>query len=209
MAALAASYLGTVDLAAQSILLTSASATYTIPYGISVAASNRVGNAMGEALAQKARKASMMALIFAVAFSLINSLFFLTTRSFYGYLFTSDEDVVARVAHILPLCALFQIADGLCGVSGGVIRGLGRQKVAAWINLIAYYVVALPLGYPMTFHSGWGLMGIWIALSIALFVGAFGEVLFLFTINWDAEVRRTHERVKEEEHLIHEESDIA
>lgn len=207
MAALAASYLGTVDLAAQSILLTSASATYTIPYGISVAASNRVGNSLGEALANKARRASMMALLFAVIFGAMNSTFFLTTRSFFGYLFTSDEDVVVRVGHILPLCALFQIADGLCGVCGGVIRGLGRQKVAAYINLFAYYVVALPMGYTLTFNAGWSLTGIWVSLSVALFLGAAGECLFLLTIDWCAEVRRIHDRVKQEENIMHENDD--
>ncbi|CDH50029.1 mate efflux family protein [Lichtheimia corymbifera JMRC:FSU:9682] len=205
LAALAASYLGTVDLAAQSILLTSASATYTIPYGISVAASTRVGNSIGEASAKKAKYASMMALVFAVGFGALNSSFFMATRSFFGYSFTSDEEVVTRVAHILPLAALFQIADGLCGVCGGVIRGLGRQNVAAWINLIAYYVIALPLGYVLTFKADGGLTGIWISLSVALFVGALGECGFLFIIDWQAEVERTRRRVKtEENHIVHE-----
>lgn len=209
LAALAASYLGTIDLAAQSILLTSGSATYTIPYGISVAASTRVGNSLGSAMGQKARIASYMALVFAVAFGALNSTFYLATRSFFGYMFTSDEDVVARVAVIIPLCALFQIADGLCGVCGGVIRGLGRQKVAAYINLFAYYVVALPLGYFLTFHANWSLTGIWISLTVALFLGAIGECLFLFLVDWDAEVRRIHYRVKHEEEVIHEDEETA
>ncbi|KAI9320209.1 mate-domain-containing protein [Dichotomocladium elegans] len=204
LAALAASYLGTTDLAAQSILLTSCSATYTIPFGISVAASTRVGNSLGEGLALKAKRASMMALMFAAGVSFLSSAFFMTTRTRFAYLFTSDADVVMRVAHILPLCALFQLADGLCGVCGGVIRGLGRQKVAAWINLFAYYVVALPMGYAMTFTAHWGLIGIWIALTIALFLGAVGEVGFLFIVNWQAEIDRIQDRVKVEENHMHE-----
>ncbi|KAI9490952.1 mate-domain-containing protein [Zychaea mexicana] len=207
LAALAASYLGTVDLAAQSVCLTVASATYTIPYGISVAASNRVGNALGETFAMKAKRASMVAFIFAIVFGSMNSILFIVTRPFLGYLFTSDEDVVLRVAHILPLCAVFQIADGLCGVVGGVMRGCGRQNVAAWINLFAYYVVALPMGYALTFVADWSLTGIWISLSVALFLGAAGECLFLFTVNWDAEVARVHSRVKTEETHIHEDNE--
>ncbi|KAI8388515.1 mate-domain-containing protein [Radiomyces spectabilis] len=203
LAALAASYLGTIDLAAQSILLTSNSATYTIPYGISVAASNRVGNALGEGLAQKARRASFMALMFAIGFGALNSTFFLVTRSHFGYLFTSDLEVVQRVSYILPLCALFQIADGLAGVCGGVIRGLGRQKVAAWINLFAYYVVAIPLGFYLTFKANWSLIGLWTGLSVALFIGASGECLFLFMVDWYAEVKRTQDRVHKEEDKHH------
>ncbi|KAI8147723.1 mate-domain-containing protein [Fennellomyces sp. T-0311] len=204
LAALAASYLGTIDLAAQSILLTLGSATYTIPYGISVAASNRVGNSLGESFAVKAKRASMVALIFAVIFGCMNSFLLLVTRNSFGYLFTSDEDVVLRVAHILPWCALFQIADGLCGVCGGVIRGLGRQKVAAWINLFAYYIVALPMGYVLTFEANWNLTGTWVSLTVALFLGAVGECLFLFMVDWDVEVQRIHSRVKAEEQHMHD-----
>ncbi|KAF7720899.1 hypothetical protein EC973_005787 [Apophysomyces ossiformis] len=204
ISALASSYLGTVNLAAQSILLTSCSATYTIPFGISVAASNRVGNALGAGLPDRAKQASSMALIFAVGFGLLNSLFFFTTRSFFGYLFTSDVDVVQRVAHILPLCALFQVADGLAGVCGGVIRGLGRQKVAAYINLFAYYLLAIPFGLALTFKAGWELTGLWVGLTVALFLGAGGEVLFLMMIDWYSETRRTLARVRHEEGKIHE-----
>ncbi|KAI7851718.1 mate-domain-containing protein [Circinella umbellata] len=207
LAALAASYLSTTDLAAQSICLTLASATYTIPYGISVASSNRIGNALGESFALKAKRACMVSLVFAVLFGSLNSFGLLVTRNFFGYLFTSDEDVVQRVAHILPLCALFQIADGLCGVCGGVMRGLGRQNVAAWINLFAYYVVALPMGYAMTFIADWSLTGIWISLTVALFLGAVGECLYLLTVNWQTEVERIQHRVKVEEDHIHEDGE--
>ncbi|KAI9029974.1 mate-domain-containing protein [Phycomyces nitens] len=204
LAALAASYLGTVDLAAQSIVLTSGSAAYTIPYGISIAASNRVGNALGEGNAQKAKMASKMAMVFAVAFASINSFFFMATRKHFGYMFTSDPEVVALVASILPFCAFFQLADGLSGVCGGVIRGLGRQKVAAWINLFSYYVIALPIGAFLTFSIGWRLKGLWTGLSLALFIAALGEMVFLRVINWDAEVERILERVHHEEEEIHE-----
>ncbi|KAL0080250.1 mate-domain-containing protein [Phycomyces blakesleeanus] len=199
LCALAASYLSTVDLAAQSILLTTISATYTIPFGIAIAASNRVGNSLGEAKAKKARCATIVAMIYAVIFGSLNSAILMATRSWFGYLFTSEDEVVNRVASIIPMCALFQIADGLAGVCGGAIRGLGRQKIAAWINIFAYYIVALPIGLFLTFKAGWNLSGLWAGLSIALFIASIGEGIFLFSVNWPAEVKRTQERVKHEE----------
>ncbi|KAI9319797.1 mate-domain-containing protein [Dichotomocladium elegans] len=198
LAALAASYLGTVDLAAQSVLQTSISATFTIPYGISVAASNRVGNALGGSDGLMAKRASTVALIFAVGFAALNSTFLMVSRHGFGYLFTSDPQVVARIASIMPVCALFQLTDGLCGVGGGVFRGMGRQHIAAWINLFAYYVVALPVGYMLTFRIGWGLIGVWLGLSLALLIGALGECSFLLTTDWNKEVRRTQLRLKTE-----------
>ncbi|KAI7899044.1 mate-domain-containing protein [Cokeromyces recurvatus] len=199
LSSLAASYLSTNDLATQSIVLTTASATYTIPFGVSVAASNRIGNALGASLAQTAKIASYITICLAVFFGTLNSTFFMLTRDRIGYLFTSDEDVVRLVSQIIPLCALFQIADGISGVCGGVIRGMGRQSFAAWVNLFSYYVVALPVGYWLTFVKGWGIKGLWIGLTLALFLVATGSLLFLLTADWNHEVRKTQLRVKAEE----------
>ncbi|KAG0183400.1 hypothetical protein DFQ28_008889 [Apophysomyces sp. BC1034] len=206
LASLAASYLSTVDLAAQSILITTVSATYCIPFGFSIAAATRVGNALGSRSAKRARAASKMALLFAIALGLLNSVIFITVRSSFGYMFTSKKEVVDRVASILPVCSLFQVADCLAGICGGVVRGLGRQNIAAWINIFAYYIVAMPIALFLTFYMGWGLVGIWTGLSIALFLAAVGECVFLYFIDWDAEVEKAHKRVKQEEDEIHEEA---
>ena len=56
--ALAASYIGTADLGANSILNTSITTTYQIPFAVSVAISTRVGNLLGATLDDAARTAS-------------------------------------------------------------------------------------------------------------------------------------------------------
>lgn len=196
ISSLAASYLSTNDLAAQSILLTISSATYAIPMGIAVAATNRIGNSLGAQLAYKAQVASKAALLFAVIFGCLNSTFFLLSKNKLGYLFSSDKEVIALVSKLLPVCAIFQIADGVASVGGGIIRGLGRQSVAALINLVAYYCIALPLGFYLTFRLNFALTGLWTGLSTALFLVATGEVLFLTRIDWPTEVRKVMQRCK-------------
>ncbi len=42
-------------------------------------------------------------------------------------LLTIATDVVKLVASILPIVALFQVFDGLNGVSGGILRARGKQ----------------------------------------------------------------------------------
>jgi MATE family multidrug resistance protein len=203
LSSLAASYLSTRDLAAQSILLTTGSATYTIPFGISVAASNRIGNALGERNADKSRRASIVAFIFAVIFGSLNSTFFMLVRHNFGYLFTSDDDVVQLVAKIMPILALFQIADGLAGVCGGIIRGMGRQSFAAWVNIISYYAIATPVGYCLTFVLDWDLFGLWTGLTLALFLVSAGQVIYLLAADWNAEVARAQSRVQHDEDKFH------
>jgi hypothetical protein len=49
-----------------------------------------------------------------------------------------------------------QVADGLANSCGGVLRGQGRQHLGAAFNLVAYYVLALPLGLALAFKVGMG-----------------------------------------------------
>ena len=51
---MAASLLGPVALATQSVLLVSASTTFQAPYALSIAAAVRVGNLLGESNAKRA-----------------------------------------------------------------------------------------------------------------------------------------------------------
>jgi hypothetical protein len=70
---------------------------------------------------------------------------------------------------VMPLVASFQVADGLAGSCGGVLRGQGRQHLGAAFNLVAYYVLALPLGIALAFHWGYGLPGLWIGTYTPFF----------------------------------------
>ena len=88
-----------------------------------------------------------------------------TRTQVFGYLFSDDANVVALVAQVMPLVASFQVADGLAGSCGGVLRGQGRQHLGAAFNLLAYYVLALPLGITLAFRAGYGLQGLWIGAS--------------------------------------------
>lgn len=46
-------------------------------------------------------------------------------------------------------------------------RREGRQHLGALFNMVAYYVLALPMGITLAFHSRThlGLQGLWIGLS--------------------------------------------
>ena len=59
--------------------------------------------------------------------------------------------VVSLVASILPLVALFQVFDGLAGVTGGILRAAGKQFTGAMLNLSAYYVIGASLSL-LFFH---------------------------------------------------------
>ncbi|PCH39961.1 MATE efflux protein [Wolfiporia cocos MD-104 SS10] len=199
--ALAAGRLGPLPLAAQSVIMTTDQILNTIPFGISVAASTRVGNLIGARAADAAKRASHASAFLSVVAGSIVMTVMLATKNVFGYLFSDDEAVVRLVSKVMPFVASFQIADGLAGASGGVLRGQGRQHLGAMFNLVAYYVIALPLGITLAFlpRTHLGLQGLWLGQVVALFIVGLGEysVVWLGT-DWDKEVQRGVERNREE-----------
>ncbi|KAI0771107.1 MATE efflux family protein [Trametes elegans] len=195
--ALAAGRLGSLPLAAQSVIMTTDQILNTIPFGIGVAASTRVGNFIGARSAIGAKRASHASALLSVATGLVVMIVLLSTKDVFGYLYSDDPAVVQLVSKIMPLVASFQIADGLAGSCGGVLRGQGRQHLGALFNLVAYYVLALPLGITLAFHpkTAMGLQGLWVGQVVALFIVGLSEygVVWLGT-DWDREVRRGIER---------------
>lgn len=104
--------------------------------------------------------------------------------------------MIDLVYAILPLLALFQVADGICGVAGGVLRGTGRQAQGAVANLVGYYLIGIPLGFFLTFGPWqWGLAGLWIGLTVALLFASLAMGLVLGCTDWRYEVHKTFVRM--------------
>ncbi|CAO3614686.1 unnamed protein product [Mucor hiemalis] len=197
--ALGASWIDTPNLGAQSIILTSIVALYTLAFGVGIASANRVGNLLGAQRPKQARIAARTALVVGTAVGATNSLALFIFRSKWAYIFTSDPEVAQIVTNVLPLVSLFVFADNIAGVADGVLNGMGRQHVGAWCNLASYYIFALPIGFWLCFKRGWGLSGLWSALAGSLIVACLLTVVVLLCSNWKKEALKAEERSKEEE----------
>lgn len=197
--ALGASWIDTLNLGAQSIILTSITALYTLAFGVGIAAANRVGNLLGAQRPKQARIAAHTALWVGTAVGCFNSVLLITFRKSWAYIFTSDTQVAELVARVLPLVAVFVVADNLAGVADGVLNGMGRQHVGAWCNLASYYLSALPIGFYLCFKMDWKLTGLWFGLAGSLIFACIITVVVLLSSNWNKEAKKAEERSKEEE----------
>ncbi|KAB5592882.1 MATE efflux family protein [Ceratobasidium theobromae] len=195
---LAASQLGPTTLAAQSVLLVSASTTYQVPFALGVATTVRVGNLLGSGHGKKARVAAEMSLCLSFVFALCLSTLYIVFRERWGYLFNNDETVVGVVSIILPLVAVFQVVDGINCVAGGALRARGKQSLGALVNITAYYVIGIPFGIYLAFWWGAGLQGLWIGLTTALYYSAVISSYVLLRTDWAKEVLRARARLEED-----------
>jgi MATE family multidrug resistance protein len=168
LAAILAGWLGASALAGHIIVLNMIALWFMVPVGISIAASVRVGNLIGAQDLDGARRAGGLALALGAGVMLISGAVFALFRNQLPYLFTADVAVVELAAAILPIAAAFQIFDGTQVVAGGVLRGAGRTRAPALVNLVGYYALALPLAAWFGAESRGGLTGIWGCLLVGL-----------------------------------------
>ena len=50
--------------------------------------------------------------------------------------------------------------------SGGALRGLGDVKVPVWVAFVAYWIIAIPVGW-LRLSAGMGVAGMWWGLRLA------------------------------------------
>ncbi|KAH8904728.1 MATE efflux family protein [Coniochaeta sp. PMI_546] len=193
---IAAGQFGTANLAAQSVLVTTTSTAFNIPFPLAIAASTRVANLIGARLVGAARTSAKVALAAGCIVGLFNLTILSTFRHKIPLIFTSDLTVATIVAQAMTVCAVLQIFDALAAVSHGLLRGLGRQSVGGYANLFSYYFVALPVSLGTGFWMGWKLAGLWFGLTAGLAVVTAIELVYLFRIDWETAVDQAEARMR-------------
>ncbi|TPX07334.1 uncharacterized protein E0L32_010756 [Thyridium curvatum] len=191
---LASGQFGASALAAQSILVTITSTTYQIPFPMSIAASTRIANLIGAKLVDAAKTCARVAFVAGWLIGIFNLVVVATLRYKIPLLFTQDREVIELVARVMPLCAVMQVFDGLAAVSHGILRGVGRQEIGGYANLIVYYILAVPLSFATAFSLDWELYGLWFGVSIGLFLVALIEYGYLYRYDWELAVRDAEHR---------------
>jgi MATE family multidrug resistance protein len=165
-------WIGPEAQAAHNIALNLSAISYMAATGIAAAASVRIGNQMGLKDKRNLRIAGFTSFGMAAAFMSLSALAFIIFRFKLPYFYVHDAEVVRMAAFLLIIGAAFQISDGLQAVGLGVLRGLRDVRVPTAVTFVAYWIIALPLGYVLGFPLGWGVNGVWVALSIGLTVAA-------------------------------------
>jgi MATE family multidrug resistance protein len=171
--ALMMGWLGTVPLAAHQIAIGCAALAFMFPLGLSIAVSLRISKAVGEGRHDAVRAIGFGALATGLALMICFALLFAFAGRWITAGFTPATDVAALAAQLLAVAALFQLFDGGQVISVGALRGLTDVRVPTVITFVAYWVISLPLGYGLAFHTWMGPLGLWTGLAAGLGSAAF------------------------------------
>ncbi len=152
-----AGLISTVALDGHIITLNIATFIYlSFPFAVGIAASIKVGQLIGEGKGSDARRSCIVA--FAINFVLQMSLIAILwpCSRLLADTFTEDEEVADLVTYLIPLSCIFMLGDAFQANTGGVMRGLGRQKLVLLLNILGFWVLAIPFGAILTFATNIG-----------------------------------------------------
>lgn len=166
--ALLMGWLGTAQMAGHQVAINLASLTFMVPVGIAQAGAVRVGQAVGRDDPAAARAAVRSALFSGAAFMSVTAVLFLALPGPLTALYTEEPEVVAVAVALIPIAGVFQVADGLQVVSAGVLRGIGDTTAPFVANLLAFWMVGIPLGIYLGFGTPAGPVGLWWGLVAGL-----------------------------------------
>ncbi|CAI0556449.1 unnamed protein product [Linum tenue] len=177
--------------AAPSAVMTCFTITYLhyfIPYGFGATVSTRVSNELGAGNPRAAKMAVGAILVLAIIELVVVIVPLVLWRRFLGYAFSSDKEIVKKVADMVPFICASVVMDTLQTVLSGVVRGIGWQNLGAYVNLGAYYLVGTPVAVVLAFVVHIGGKGLLIGLASGSFVQA---TMFAFRIaltDWQQQV---------------------
>ncbi|KAK4275647.1 hypothetical protein QN277_018690 [Acacia crassicarpa] len=164
--------------------------------GLCAATSVRVSNELGAAHPKLARFAVIVVNGTSVAISIVFCAIILIFRVAMSRLFTSDTEVILAVSDLTPLLAISVLMNGIQPILSGVAIGSGWQGVVAYINLVCYYVIGLPLGCVLGFKTSLGVAGMWWGMIAGIFFQTVILIILTARTNWDVEVEKAVARVK-------------
>lgn len=160
--------MGVAALAGHQIAINLASLSFMIPMGIGGAAATRVGNAIGRQDMPGARRAAAVCLVLGAGVMLAFALLFALAPEALARLYTSDREVIAMTALLLPIGAVFQVFDGIQVVGAGILRGAADTTFPAGLAFLGFWTLGLPAGWYLAFPAGHGAAGLWWGMTVGL-----------------------------------------
>ncbi|NRR30954.1 MATE family efflux transporter [Oxalobacteraceae bacterium] len=172
---------GVVQVSANQIALNFSSLVFMVPMSFGIALITRVGQSMGEGDAVRARFVAWTGVGMALAVSVLSAALIVLLRVQIAQAYTSDPAVQALCADLLLFAALFQLSDATQVATACAIRGYKVTRPPMLIQLLAFWVFAVPLGcvlglapagFPGAPAEPMAAAGFWIGLVLGLTIAA-------------------------------------
>ncbi len=175
--------LGEITVAAHQIALSVTSQLFMIPMSLAIALTIRTGTYYGEKNWYAMRKVQKVGLMTSTVFACITMLLLFILRPEIVAAYTSDYDVSQMAIYLILFAIGYQLMDAWQVSAAGCLRGMQDTKGPMWITMIAYWIIAFPIGIYLARYTDMGASGVWTGLIIGLSIACLLLLMRLYTNN--------------------------
>uniref|UniRef100_A0A0X3PUH5 Multidrug and toxin extrusion protein n=1 Tax=Schistocephalus solidus TaxID=70667 RepID=A0A0X3PUH5_SCHSO len=187
--------LGEKDLAVQTILNNVESIVFVMfPLGFAIATTIRVGQYLGANDNGTPRSAACVGFTVVLASGVVSVVILTALRKQIPKIFSHDPGVIEMASQYFPSVITFQFFDAINGINGGIVRGVGKQKIGAVVCCVCMYLIGGPAGLCLMFLTPLGVSGFWWGLSIGSFAQSVTYTIICARIDWTKECERAAKR---------------
>ncbi|KAK1316546.1 Protein TRANSPARENT TESTA 12 [Acorus calamus] len=166
-----------------------------LSFGFLAAAGVRVSNELGKGSSKAAKFAIVVVVCTSLAIGIVIWALVLVFRHRMSYIFSNSAEVANATSHLSVLLAFSLLLNSVQPVLSGVAVGAGWQGTVAYVNLICYYVVGLPLGILFGFVGGYKVKGIWLGMICGTAVQTLVLSFLTWRTDWEKQVSLAKLRV--------------
>ena len=182
-AAIVLSPLGETIVAAHQIAMSVTSQLFMIPMSLAIALTIRVGTYYGEKNWIAMRKVQKLGLATGTVLALMTMLLIALFRPEIVAIYTSDHEVSEVAMYLLLFALAYQLMDAWQISAAGCLRGMQDTKGPMWITMLAYWVIAFPVGVYFSRFGSMGAAGVWVGLIVGLSVACVLLLIRLYMNN--------------------------
>ncbi|MFO1416274.1 MAG: MATE family efflux transporter [Acinetobacter sp.] len=114
------------------------------------------------------RQVQKVGLISATIFAACTMALIALARPYIVAIYTNDVHIMPIAMYLLWFAIAYQLVDGWQVSAAGRLRGMQDTQAPMWITLMAYWVIAFPIGLYLARYTSWGVAGVWLGLIIGL-----------------------------------------
>jgi MATE family multidrug resistance protein len=166
-------WLGAPAMAAHQIVLNLASFTFMVSQGIAAATTIKVSQFIGQERFEALRSTTFASLHLVFLIMGCSAILFVVLRNVIPGFFIHNQKVIDIASGLMIIAGAFQLFDGLQVTMLGALRGFEDVRLPFGMLLIAYFVLALPVGWLFAFRMEAGPIGIWFGYLLGLFAISF------------------------------------
>ena len=160
--------MGTVALSSHEIALQLFLLSSDTIDGIAVAGQTLAAKHLGARRPDAAYRMGKVLLLCGLVAGLIFGVAYILLKPTLIALFTRSPEVVATLGvAIFVLLALFQPVNGVVFASDGFLLGVHDTRYLMWAMLAGALGIFVPIAW-LSLHYQWGLLGVWIGLSLLM-----------------------------------------